>query len=71
MPMDELIRAIEKADSENIQDLINAVVARYRELFPKWEIIFLTVEREKIHGENDLVSSILQIAHLLGDSENG
>ena len=40
MPMDELIRAIGQVDAENIQDLVNAVIGRYRELYPQWDSCF-------------------------------
>ena len=42
MPMDELIRAIERTDAENIQDLMHAAMERYRELYPQWRMIFLS-----------------------------
>ena len=42
MPMDEVIRAIEQTDMENMQDVIQAAIGRYRELYPDWEIIFIS-----------------------------
>ena len=44
MPMDEVIRAIERADMEDIQDVVQAVIGRYRELYPQWEILFLAAD---------------------------
>ena len=44
MPMDEVIRAIEKADRENIQDVLRAVMGRYRELYPDWKMQFISVD---------------------------
>ena len=44
MPMDEVIRAIERADMEDIQDVVQAVIGRYRELYPHWEILFLSAD---------------------------
>lgn len=69
MPMDEVIHAIEKADSENIQDLINAVFQRYRELFPDWEMVYFALEKEKIAGQRDEVMQVLRMAYLLGEGE--
>lgn len=34
MPMDEIIRAIEQTDAENMQDMLQATMKRYRELYP-------------------------------------
>ena len=44
MPMDEVIRAIERADVEDIQDVVQAVIGRYRELYPQWEMLFLSAD---------------------------
>lgn len=44
MPMDELIRAIERADEENIQDVLSAAIGRYRELYPGWKMLFISVD---------------------------
>ena len=44
MPMDEVIRAIEKADKEDIQDILHAAMERYRELYPDWKIQFVSVD---------------------------
>ena len=43
--MDEVIRKIECADAENIQDLLRAVMNRYRELYPEWKILFLSADQ--------------------------
>ena len=42
MPMDEVIRAIEQTDVENMQDVVQATMKRYRELYPEWKILFLS-----------------------------
>ena len=45
MPMDEIIRMIEQTDTENIQDVLHAVIKRYRELYPQWRILFMSADR--------------------------
>lgn len=45
MPMDELIRAIERADSENIQDLLDAVLARYRQLHEDHTLVLISLPK--------------------------
>ena len=42
--MDEVIRAIEKADREDIQDILHAAMERYRELYPEWKMQFISVD---------------------------
>ncbi|MBE6948213.1 MAG: hypothetical protein E7454_08230 [Ruminococcaceae bacterium] len=44
MPMDEVIRGIEQTDIENMQDVIQAAIKRYRELYPEWKILFLSAQ---------------------------
>ena len=45
MPNDEVIRAIEQIDTENIQDVLHAAIKRYRELYPQWRILFMSADR--------------------------
>lgn len=45
MPMDEVIRTIEQASTEEIQDLLQSVIGRYRELYPDWRILFVSVDQ--------------------------
>ena len=42
MPMDEVIRAIEQTDVENMQDVVQVTMKRYRELYPERKILFLS-----------------------------
>ena len=44
MPMDEIIRGIEQTDIENMQDVIQAAISRYRELYPDWRILFISAD---------------------------
>ena len=44
MSMDEVIRAIEQTDAENIQDVMQAAMRRYRELYPRWRMLFLSAD---------------------------
>ncbi len=44
MPMDEIIRGIEQTDIENMQDVIQAAIGRYRELYPDWRILFVSAD---------------------------
>ena len=46
MPMDEVIRAIETADVENIQDVMQASIKRYKELYPGWKMLFLSAQAD-------------------------
>ena len=56
MPMDEIIRGIEKADVENMQDVLKAVLERYRELYPDWEILLVSAKKD---ATDDLSKEIL------------
>ena len=44
MPMDEVIRGIEQTNIENMQDVIQATMKRYRGLYPEWKILFLSAQ---------------------------
>lgn len=48
--MDALIKAIGEANTEEIDDLLDAVIRRKRILYPEWEIIYYS--RRKDEGED-------------------
>lgn len=64
MPTDELIRAIEQTDPENLQDILDAVICRYRELNPGWEFFYFS--RDPRRPLTQLEEKILQLACELG-----
>ncbi|MBE6920951.1 MAG: hypothetical protein E7468_05230 [Ruminococcaceae bacterium] len=61
MPMDEVIRAIEQTDAENMQDLLQATMKRYRELYPEWKIAFLSA---KADAPDEVNKAILELIHI-------
>ena len=54
--------AIKKAEPEELNDILLAVLARYREVFPNWEV--MTVSLEKAGDKNE------QMDRLIGLLEN-
>ena len=48
MPMDEVIRGISETDSENMQDLLDAVIARYQQLYPNFSLVILTLPKDDL-----------------------
>lgn len=61
MPMDEVICAIERADSENIQDLLDAVFRRYRELYPNWKMLFLSANQDNPDKNNQKMCMLIDL----------
>lgn len=67
MPMDEVIRAIEQTDIENMQDLLQATMKRYRELYPEWKILFLSAKADATDERSQAILELIRKAHeLLG-----
>ena len=60
MQMDEVIRAIEQTDAENIQDIMQAAMRRYKELYPKWQILFLSAKSDATDAHS---KEILRLIH--------
>ena len=58
MSMDEVIRAIEQTDAENIQDVMQAAMRRYRELYPRWRMLFLSAD---LNASNERSQRILEL----------
>lgn len=67
MPMDEVIRAIEQTDIENMQDLLEATMKRYRELYPEWRMLFLSAKADATDERSQAILELIRKAHeLLG-----
>lgn len=65
MPMDEVIRAIEQTDIENMQDLLQATMKRYRELYPEWKILFLSAKADATDERSQAILELIRKAHEL------
>ena len=59
MSMDEVIRAIEQTDAENIQDVMQAAMRRYRELYPQWEIMFISADTQATDTHSKLKLALI------------
>ena len=62
MPMDEVIRAIEQTDIENMQDVVQATVKRYRELYPEWKILFLSAQVDAADENSKAILELIRKA---------
>ena len=65
MPMDEVIRAIERTDVENMQDLLQATMKRYRELYPDWKILFLSAKPDATDEISKAILELIRMADAL------
>ena len=61
MTSNALIYAISQAEKENMQDIMDAVIQRYRQLYPDWEFIYFT--RDKNRPMTSMEQKILQLAY--------
>jgi hypothetical protein len=48
--MSDLIKRINEATADEISDLSLALQSRYRELFPEWEILVVSIEKNRDHN---------------------
>lgn len=44
MSSDKVISAIERSSRTDIADIVTAAICRYREVYPEWQILFLSAE---------------------------
>lgn len=61
----DLLERIKTAKSEEINDLVTAVLARYRELFPDWDISIVSIEKNG--DRNEQLDSIITLIEKLKD----
>lgn len=62
MPMDEVIRGIERADAEDIQDIMRSAMDRYRELYPQWKMMFLSANPNAKDARNQVILDFINQA---------
>ena len=62
MPMDEVIRAIEQADSENIQDILQIAIRGYRDLYPQWRMMFISADRNAMDENSQKLMELIHQA---------
>ena len=59
--MENLIAQIGRADGAQIEKLLNAVLQRYGELYPDWEVSTVTVEKTQNRSEQlDRIIALLE-----------
>ena len=58
MRLEELLHRIQEANAMEIEEILAAAMARKRKLFPGWEIVYCTEEKEKIKGPEELIRSM-------------
>ena len=61
----DLLERIKTAESEEINDLVTAVLARYRALFPDWDISIVSIEKNG--DRNEQLDSIITLIEKLKD----
>ena len=62
MDLTDVLRKIEQANDEEINEIIKAVIHRYQVCYPGWEVIFLSLP--KCDGEERKKQAIELIAFL-------
>jgi len=61
----DLLERIKQAKPEEINDLVTAVLERYRELFPGWDISVLSLE--KAVDKNQQLDDVIALIEKLKD----
>lgn len=62
--LEELIAGIEAADHEEMDAIIDALQSRYKQLFPDWEVAFLSLPRENRREQARLLMDFIQTHYL-------
>ena len=61
MPMDEVIHAIERAGTEDMQDILDVVVKRYRMLYPNYSFAIISLPKYDKEEQIKQLESVLQM----------
>ena len=66
MDKKELVQWIRAAGQEDMQDLLEAVCYRYRELYPEWEIFFFSIEPGEQEARERNFRKVIEFAYKYG-----
>lgn len=59
--MSDLVKAIGQADETQIEDILQAVLRRYGELFPDWDVSTVSLSKSEDRNEQlDRIIGVLQ-----------
>ena len=70
MNMDELIRAIEKVDTENAQDVVDALRKRYEQLYPNLTLVMLALPKNDPNCWMNKITEALRLEEKCRKPEN-
>ena len=62
MPMDEVIRAIERTEVEDLQDVLLALMEKYRKFYPQWRFLFLSADTNAADDKSKAILEIIRNA---------
>ena len=57
--LDQVLTYIHQADDLQVNEIIQAIVSRYREVYPDWDITFLSLPRNDPEERNHLIQYFL------------
>lgn len=66
--MEKIIQAISQARDHEIQEMMTALLKRYKELFPNWEVSVISVE--KTGDRNKQIDETIQLLEKLKDRQD-
>ena len=54
----EVLERIEQANDLEIQEIIDSIICRYNEYYPEWEVMFLSLHKDKNKRKDDIARII-------------
>ena len=61
MILDDILQYIHQADDDEINQIIDALTARYRRLYPDWEVIFAALPLNDMERRRTMLEMALKI----------
>ena len=58
--LDRVLTFIRKADDRQINEIIQALIARYGEVYPNWDVTFLSLPRNNPEERNNVIQHFLK-----------
>lgn len=53
--LNDILKAIEHADDIEINEILNAVTQRYSNVFPEWEVMFLSLPKKDLEERRKIL----------------
>lgn len=62
--IEKILDQIEKANQQDLQEMMDSIQERYAQILPQWDILYLALPKEETDERKNLICKALDILRL-------